>query len=216
MDGCFKYKINNIPVLYEDDCLLIVDKPPGLLTIPAPGNKQPTLTDILNRGVKNGGVSYRLHPCHRLDKDTSGLIVYAKGKSIQKRMMELFKGKKIKKIYVAFVQGRLSQDKGQISYPIQGQSALTEYRIIETRKDFSVLEVMPLTGRKNQIRIHFNTIGHPVVGEKKFAFRRDYQLRANRLCLHAKALEFTHPAVKKTVSVISELSTGMKNFLEKH
>lgn len=216
MDNHFKYKIKNIPVVYEDDGLLIVNKPQGLLTIPTPKNERYTLTGILNEELKKKGISYRLHPCHRLDRETSGLIIYAKGKSIQKKIMELFKQKKIKKTYVAFVQGRLSKDKGNINYPIEGKHVLTKYRVIGKRKDFSIVEVIPLTGRTNQIRIHFKALGHPIVGEKRFAFRRDYKLKANRLCLHAKELEFTHPITKKIISVTANLPTGMKNFLEKH
>lgn len=206
----------NIPVIYEDDSLLIVNKPQGLLTISTPKNERYTLTGILNEDLKKKGTSYRLHPCHRLDRDTSGLVIYAKGKSIQKKIRQLFKQEKIKKIYVAFLQGRLFQNKGNIDYPIEGKHALTKYRVVEKRKDFSIVEIEPKTGRTNQIRIHFKALGYPIVGEKKFAFRRDYKLKANRLCLYAKELEFIHPLTKKIIFVTAKLPTGMKNFLEKH
>ncbi|MCX5702010.1 MAG: RluA family pseudouridine synthase [Candidatus Omnitrophica bacterium] len=206
----------NIPIAYEDDWLLIVDKPAGLLTIPTPKNEQYTLTSILNGDLKKRGVSYRLHPCHRLDRETSGLIIYAKGKSVQKRMMELFKQKEVKKSYLAIVQGNLKPSRGQIRTAIEGREAITKYDVVENRKDFSVVEVVALTGRTNQIRIHFKSIAHPLVGEAKFAFRKDYKLKAKRACLHAKYLEFTHPVTGKAVSVNSELAKDLKEFLKAH
>lgn len=206
----------DIPVIYEDDWLLIVNKPAGLLTIPTPKNESRTLTNILNEDLKNKGFAFRLHPCHRLDRETSGLIIYAKGKSAQKKMMGLFKQKKVKKVYLAFIQGMPSKNQDEIRSPIEGISAITKYKVLERRKQFSVAEIMPLTGRTNQIRIHFKQIGHPIVGETKYAFRRDFRLRAKRLCLHAKTLEFFHPITKEKVFVDIELSSDLKEFLNSH
>jgi RluA family pseudouridine synthase len=204
-----------IPIVYEDKWLLVVNKPAGLLTIPTPKKELRTLTNILNEDLEKRCRAYRLYPCHRLDRETSGLIIYAKGKSVQKKMMEEFWRRDIKKTYIAFVEGRLSKDRGKIDYPIEGKSAISEYKIVEKRKGFSIVEVVPLTGRTNQIRLHFRRLGHPLIGEKKFAFRRDFKLRANRLCLHAKALRFVHPVTGKSINLESELPLGMKNFLEK-
>ena len=206
----------NIPIIYEDDWLLVADKPPGLLVIPTPKNEPRTLTSILNEDLEKKGLSYRLHPCHRLDRETSGLIVYAKGKSIQRKMMELFKRKNVKKAYIAFIQGNLTKTQGEISTPIEGMSALTRYKVIENKKNFSIVEVNTLTGRTNQIRIHLKSIGHPIVGETRFAFRKDYSLRAKRICLHAKSLEFLHPITNRPVRVTSELAKDLEGFLDKH
>ncbi len=206
----------NIPIIYEDDWLLVLDKPSGLLTIPTPKNEPRTLSSILNEDLKKRGLAYRLYPCHRLDRETSGLIIYAKGKSIQKKIMEEFQHKSVKKIYIAFIQGSLPKDEGSISYPIESKSAVTKYRVTEKRKDFSIVEVVPLTGRTNQIRIHFKNIGHPLVGESKFAFRRDFKLRAKRLCLHAWVLRFMHPVTGKELSLLDALPTDMEDFLKKH
>lgn len=195
----------DIPVIYEDDWLLVVDKPAGLLTIPTPKNEPRTLTSILG-----------LYPCHRLDRETSGLIIYAKGKSIQKKMADLFKQRKVKKSYIAFIQGKPARLQGEIKNQIEGLSAITRYTVIEERNNFSVVQVNPITGRTNQIRIHFKLIGHPLIGEKKFAFRRDFKLKANRLCLHARTLEFVHPVSHKLISLHSELPLAMENFLQKH
>jgi len=206
----------NIPVIYEDDWLLVVDKPPGLLVIPTPKNELRTLTSILNEDLEKRGLSYRLHPCHRLDRETSGLIVYAKGKSIQRKMMELFKRKNVKKTYIAFAQGNLTEAHGEISSPIEGMSARTKYKVIANRKNFTIVEINTLTGRTNQIRIHLKSIGHPIVGETRFAFRKDYPLRAKRMCLHAKSLEFIHPITDRLVRVTCELARDLEEFLNKY
>jgi 23S rRNA pseudouridine1911/1915/1917 synthase len=206
----------NIPVVYEDDWLLVVDKPSGLLVIPTPKNEQRTLTNILNEDLKKRGLSHRLHPAHRLDRETSGLIIYTKGKSIQKKMMDEFNQRRVKKTYLAFVQGSLKHNEGLIKNPLEGLSAVTKYKVIAKRKDFSLAKVMPLTGRTNQIRIHFKQIGHPIVGETKYAFRRDFKLKAKRLCLHAHELEFIHPITKEPIALTIGLPADMKDFLQKH
>ncbi|MBM3255460.1 MAG: RluA family pseudouridine synthase [Candidatus Omnitrophica bacterium] len=206
----------NLAVLYEDEWLAAIDKPAGLLTIPTPKKESRTLTSILNDDLKQKGLAYRLRPCHRLDRDTSGVIIYAKGKSSQKKMMELFRLRKIKKTYLAFAQGVLSNNQGQVDSPIEGGPSLTRYIVIEKRKDFSIIEVMPVSGRTNQIRIHLKAIGHPLVGETKYAFRRDFKLKAKRLCLHAKELSFTHPMTNQHLHLVSELPADLRDFLEKH
>ena len=205
-----------IEAIYEDDWLLVIDKPAGLLTISDGKGKVKTLTEILNQDLKKNKISYRLHPCHRLDRATSGLIIYAKGKSVQKKMMRQFKERAVKKSYLAFVQGNLKESQGRIKNRIDGQFALTQYRVMARRQNFTVVKIRPLTGRKNQIRIHFRQINHPVVGEDKFAFRKDYKLRCNRLCLHAKSLVFNHPMSAKKLSFNSQLPRQLKDFLNKN
>ena len=214
MERNFLYKIKNIPVVYEDNWLFVVDKPTGLLSIPTPRNERYTLTNVLNEDLKNKNISYRLHPCHRLDRETSGLIIYAKGKSVQKKMMELFKNKNIKKIYIAFIQGMLLKKQGIIKNPVDGLNAETKYKVMQQRKDFALVEVRPLTGRTNQIRIHFKQMGHPILGETKYAFRRDFKLKAKRLCLHAKDLEFIHPLTQKYIRLHASPPLYLKEFLE--
>ncbi len=206
----------SIPIVYEDDWLLIVDKPAGLLVIPTPKNESRTLTSILNENVKVEGFPYRLHPCHRLDRETSGLIIYAKGKSIQKKMMDVFRHKGVKKKYIAFVQGILPKNQGEIKNTIEGLNASTKYKVIQRRRDFTVIEVMPLTGRTNQIRIHFKNIGHPLVGESKFAFRKDFKLKAKRICLHSKSLRFIQPITREVIYVDSKLAKDLEEFLQAH
>lgn len=196
--------------------MLVVDKPAGLLTIPTPHNEKRTLTSILNDDLKERGLLYRLHPCHRLDRETSGLVIYAKGKSIQKKMMDEFKNKNVGKRYLAFVQGTVIKDQGEINRPIEFRPAITKYRVSQRRKDFTVVEVMLLTGRTNQIRIHLKAIGYPIVGETKYAFRKDFKLRAKRLCLHARDLEFLHPVTKKVTRLSAGLPEDLNKFLDNH
>jgi RluA family pseudouridine synthase len=206
----------NIPILYEDEWLLIVDKPSGLLVIPTPRNEQRTLTSILNEDAKDKGKLYRLHPCHRLDKETSGAIIYAKGKAIQKKMIELFKIRAISKTYIAFALGNFTRQAGEIRIPIEQKTAITKYKVIENRKKFAIVEVKPVTGRTNQIRVHFKSIGHPLLGETKYAFRKDQPFKTKRLCLHAGALEFIHPVTKKLIKAGAGLAGYLRELLSQY
>lgn len=213
---CWRSLRVNIPVAFEDDWLLVVDKPSGLLVIPTPKKESRTLTSILNTDMKEKGVALRLHPCHRLDRETSGLVIYAKGKSIQKKMMDAFRFRRVKKAYIAFVQGVLTHDNGRITRAIEGRPSVTSYQVIERRKNFTVVKVWPLTGRTNQIRIHFKSIGHPLVGESRFAFRRDAELKFKRACLHGASLEFIHPVTGKVTKINAAWPRDLKDFLRRY
>ena len=205
--------MHNIPIIFEDDWLVVADKPSGLLTIPTPKNESRTLSSILNNDLIEKGITYRLHPCHRLDRDTSGLVIYAKGKSIQQKMMDEFKARKVLKTYIAFVRGYLAKSEGEMKDPIEGQSALTRYKVIGKKEGFSVVEVSPVTGRTNQVRIHFKQLGNPIMGETRFAFRKDFTIKVKRLCLHAHTLEFKHPVTGKIISLEAVLPQAMEALL---
>lgn len=205
-------------IIYEDAELLVVDKPSGMLVIPTPKKETNTLTDLLNKELDMRGIEANAHPCHRLDRETSGLIVYAKGKSVQQRMMDEFKNRAVKKTYIAFAQGSVKGPSGTITRNIYDKnkgksiSAITKYKVVERRESFSVLEVEPITGRTNQIRIHLKDIGHPIVGESIYAFRKDYKLRFKRVALHAKRIEFKHPVTKELMVFESPMPKDMENF----
>ena len=209
-------------VIYEDDRLIVVDKPSGMLVIPTPKKETNTLTDLLNRELDSRGIEANAYPCHRIDRETSGLILYAKGKATQGLMMEEFRKKKVKKAYIAFVHGTIKENSAVINKPIYNRNkrrpeeAVTRYKVLERRKNFTILEVEPVTGRTNQIRIHFKGIGHPLVGESVYAFRKDFALKFKRAALHAKKIEFTHPATKKDVTFSSDLPEDMMLLLEIH
>jgi 23S rRNA pseudouridine1911/1915/1917 synthase len=206
----------NIPIVFEDDWLLVVDKPAGLLSVPTPKHELRTLSSILNQDAQERGLKYHLYPCHRLDRETSGLVVYAKGKSIEAKMTNAFRERLISKQYIAFVHGKLTQRQGVISSAIEGKSAITKYRVIQEKSNYSVVEVVPVTGRTNQIRIHFKHIQHPLVGEDKFAFRKDFALRFKRVCLEAQKLSFKHPVTGKDLTFSIDLAADLKDFLAKH
>lgn len=227
MDGK-RYKI-----IYEDEQLVVVDKPSGMLVIPTPKKETNTLTDLLNREMDERGIEPPNHslrsgsghanayPCHRLDRETSGLIVYAKGKSIQHMMMEEFKKRAVKKTYIAFVNGKVEKDFDVIKKRIYNRNkkrldeAVTRYKTLARREAFSILEVEPVTGRTNQIRIHFKKIGHPLVGESVFAFRKDFKLKFKRVALHAAYIRFAHPVTKKSSEFSAPMPGDMEAFLKK-
>ena len=220
-------------IIYEDEWLIVVDKPSGMLVIPTPKKETNTLTDLLNRELDLRGVGAnacptarethagrRAHPCHRIDRETSGLIVYAKGKATQAAMMEEFKKRAVKKTYVAFVHGLVKDKFGTIDRDIYNKSkgrkeeAQTKYTVVERRKDFTVLEAVPVTGRTNQIRIHLKSIGHPLLGESVYIFRKDFALKFKRVALHASYLRFTHPVTKEVLEFKSPLPDDMEKFLK--
>ncbi|MCL2480271.1 MAG: RluA family pseudouridine synthase [Spirochaetaceae bacterium] len=209
----------NIPIVYEDENFLVLNKPAGLLTIPAPGKSSAALTETLYAACLREGVSWKPHPCHRLDGETSGLILFAKGKSKQKSLMELFHLRQVRKTYIAFVQGDFKKNEGVFTRSLEGQPARTLYRVQEQREAgsalFAVVEVNPETGRKNQIRLHFKAAGHPLVGETRFAFRKDFPIAVRRLMLHAARLEFSDPWTGDARDFTAELPEDMQAFLDK-
>lgn len=208
-------------ILYEDDTVIAVDKPSGMLIIPTPSGEKNTLTDILNEELDARGIQVNAYPCHRLDRETSGVIIYAKCKSAQRLIMDQFQKREVKKKYIAFVQGQVKGEGGTITKPIfdrskkKGEPAVTRYRVIARKKDLSIIEAEPITGRTNQIRIHMKSIGHPIVGESVYAFRKDYGLRFKRVALHAQRIEFKHPVTRQRMAFESPLPGDMSDLLSK-
>ena len=217
---------------------MVIDKPPGMLVIPTPKKETNTLTDLINKELDERGINVNAYPCHRLDRETSGLIIYAKGKAIQQAMMEEFRKRSVKKLYIAFVNGIMKKKFDTVTSCIYNKNkgrtedAVTKYTVLEKRNvpcqrhgmvghfgemsrlTFTVIEAQPVTGRTNQIRIHMKSIGHPLVGETVYAFRKDFKLRFKRAALHAKHIEFIHPASGKKMSFESPLAADMANFLK--
>ena len=196
-------------IVFEDKYLLIINKPSGLLVVPTPRNERHTLTNLINRMLRERGEHQKAYPCHRLDRDTSGLIIYAKDLIALKRMEQAFKERQVKKKYITFVRGCPIRKQGSITYRLEGQPARTNYRLLEKHSGFSVIEAEPITGRTNQIRIHFKMLGHPVLGERKYAFGKDFSVKFPRLALHASQIEFTHPITGKFISLRASLPTDM-------
>jgi 23S rRNA pseudouridine1911/1915/1917 synthase len=208
-------------IIYEDEHLIVVNKSSGVLVVPTPKGETNTLTDLLNNELNSRGSGLDAYPCHRIDRETSGLILYAKSKPVQEIMMDQFKKRLVKKMYIAFVHGIVQKKsdtmKGNVYNPARRKTELmiTKFQVLERRPDFTIVEVEPATGRTNQIRIHFKELGHPLVGESVYAFRKDFKLRFKRVALHAKALEFNHPVTGKRMNFNLPLADDMANFLRK-
>lgn len=225
MDTQGRFVSTKIKVLFEDSHFVVFDKPPGLLVIPTPKNEKHTLTELVNRDFAPADGAYRLHPCHRLDRDTSGIIIFAKGKKNQQLMMELFHRKSIVKKYTAFVHGRLTAGQGELRSKIAdfeqkkfhrhtaGKAAVTRYKVKSIKRHYTIIEVQPVTGRTNQIRIQFSEFGFPLVGERKYAFARDFALKFRRTALHAGEIGFPHPVSHKFIKIVSPLHEDMVNFM---
>ncbi len=213
-----------IPIVYEDDWSVVFNKPSSLLVVPTDKNEKNTLVALVNEQYPQMG---ELLPAHRLDRNTTGAILFAKGKANQELLMNLFKEKKVEKTYIAFVHGKVEQANGKITIPVKdfhrrqfakhlpAQSALTYYEVDKYYKDFTSVFVVPVTGRTNQIRIHFSKIGHPLVGEDVYAFRRDFALRFRRYALHAWRLTFPQVETGKKIFIEVPLADDMKEFLTK-
>lgn len=221
------YLRNSIKILYEDPGYVVFEKPAGLLVIPTEAQELNTLVNIVNYQYATGKEA-KLHPCHRLDKETSGVILFAKGKGHQQKMMEEFKAHRVKKHYIAFIQGRLKQSAGQLRSVIRdldqkkfqkhsaAKFSITNYKVLDVKKLFTVVDVEPITGRTNQIRIQFAQIGNPLVGDRKYSIAKNYPLKFRRTALHAAQLQWINPETNKTITVQSDLPKDMEEFLAKH
>lgn len=195
----------DIPIIYQDQHIIVIDKPAGLIVHPAGENKDSVVGSLIHRGIELSAASDdRPGVVHRLDKDTSGLMVLAKTEKAHQSLYEQFKNRKVIKEYTAVVKGILSSKEGKIDVSLKrrkykptmkvsfldAKKALTYYKVLEEKKDYSLVRVYLKTGRMHQIRVHFSYIGHPVMGDKKY----DKKARKEeRLYLHSTKLGFFHP-----------------------
>jgi 23S rRNA pseudouridine1911/1915/1917 synthase len=200
-------------IVFEDNHLLVINKPSGILTVPTPKNEKYTLTSCVNYILQKTNPQSRAFPCHRLDRDTSGLIIYAKSQDVQEKIMQQFKDGLVKKKYIAFVQGLVKRPFGTISFPLENKKAITKFKLVQRRKGYSIIECEPITGRTNQIRIHFKMIGHPILGERKFAFAKDFAIKFRRVALHAAQIQFRHPLDGRILSFSSRLPDDMNRLI---
>ncbi len=207
-------------ILYQDQDLLVLNKPAGIVIHPAAGHFQGTLVHGLLARVKDlSGIGGELRPgiVHRLDKDTSGLLLVAKNDQAHLALSQLFQKREIQKIYLALVHGVPKTPFGRLERPIgrhpvhrkkmsvhapRGREAITEWRLKEAfkRSRAALLEVHPLTGRTHQIRVHLASMGHPIVGDELYGGRRPTGPRAARQMLHAWRLSFRHPRTGEKLS----------------
>lgn len=202
-----------LTVVYEDADMLVVDKPAGLVVHPAPGHATGTLVNAILAHVPEiaaGGDVTRPGIVHRLDKDTSGLLVVAKNEATLRFLSNQFKERTTEKVYLALVHGHLSPARGQIDAPIGrdprhrqrmaivagGRQAQTSYRVLRYIGAYTLLEAMPHTGRTHQIRVHFASIGHPVAGDPVYGPRREVP-GLSRQFLHAARLRLRLPSTNE-------------------
>lgn len=203
--GGSRHQPKGLSLLYEDRDVIVIAKPFGLLTIGTEQDKSRTVHAILNDFIRKGDPKsrHRAYVVHRLDRDTSGILIFAKSEFAKKSLQE--KWTETEKKYLAIVQGRLLPEEGCISSYLTENSALrvfstqdaakgklaqTQYTTLREARGFSLLELTLLTGRKHQIRVHLSDKGHPIVGDKKYGRGGDGH---QWLALHAQSLTFTHP-----------------------
>ncbi len=202
------FRSNNLEIVYEDPYLLVIDKRAGLLSM-SNNTRQETVQTVLNRYLEKGGGRNTSHIVHRLDRDTSGLMVYAKDIKTQQNLVEGWQQLVTDRRYVALVEGILDDKQGKIeswltedkrfvthSSPVDngGKFAVTYYNVLQEGGGYSLVECELMTGRKNQIRVHMADLGHPVVGDHKYGSTDD---SIRRLGLHAYMLCFRHPVTGK-------------------
>jgi 23S rRNA pseudouridine1911/1915/1917 synthase len=220
-----------IDLVYEDESLLVVNKPAGVVVHPAPGHTEGTLVNALLArypGIGSVGEVGRAGIVHRLDKDTSGVLVVAKNEATRVVLQRAFKRRTVSKTYLALVDGRMDPHEGVIEAPIgrsrrerkrmavvkTGRDARTAYRVRQYFAEYTLLEVMPQTGRTHQIRVHLSWMGHPVVGDRVYGRRRQRLLRG-RVFLHAWRLRFDHPVTGEPVEFSAALPPELSRVLKK-
>jgi 23S rRNA pseudouridine1911/1915/1917 synthase len=229
-----------LDIIYEDDDILVINKPAGMVVHPACGNYSGTLVNaLLNhpgfsatfnaiRSTHDAQRILRPGIVHRLDKDTSGIMLVAKTGPAHRKLSRQLKNRTIEKKYIAIVKGIVDLDEGIIDLPInhdkknrlkmkvdreEGKEAVTHYKVLDRNKEknFSVLEVIPKTGRTHQIRIHLSHIGHPVLGDALYNGPAVQGL--SRQALHAKSIRFIHPAKNTHVEFSTEIPSDIKQFI---
>jgi len=231
-----------LTIVYEDSDLLVIDKPRGMVVHPAPGATHGTLVNaVLAHADDLSGIGGELRPgiVHRLDKDTSGLILIAKNEEINEALSEQFRTRTVEKHYIALVHGAIRENTGKIDRPIarerhnrlrmtvsqDGRSALTLWKVRQRFEKFTLLDIEIKTGRTHQIRVHLASINNPVVGDPTYNEGRDNTVAdpdirkaikgLNRQLLHAQQLSFTHPKTSERLTFTADLPSELNQFLDK-
>jgi 23S rRNA pseudouridine1911/1915/1917 synthase len=220
-----------LKVIYEDEELVVVDKPAGMVVHPAHGHHDGTLVNALLARYPDLPVDADNRPgiVHRLDKDTSGLIMVAKNEDARRNLQRQFKEGQVEKLYLTLVEGKVEPERGVIDAPIGrdarrrkrmavlpkgGRESLTEYGVLEYLEQYTLLEVRPRTGRTHQVRVHLAFIGHPVVGDNVYGYRKQ-RLGLRRQFLHAQRLGFHLPSSGEYVALTSELPSDLGQVLDR-
>ena len=199
-----------LQLVYEDDDVIVINKGYGLLSVGTQSHrKEESAYEILRNYVKEQNPSNKLYVVHRLDRDTSGLMMFAKTEEAQETLRHNWNNMVLDRLYVALLEGYVKEDSGYVKSrlmensqfvvystqnPDEGKLALTRYKVLKRAHGLSLVEFSLDTGRKNQIRVHASEMGHPIMGDRKYGAKES---RLNRLCLHARTLRFAHPITRK-------------------
>jgi len=219
-----------LDIVYEDKDILVINKQTGLVVHPAPGNRAHTLVNaLLGRSMELSDINKnRPGIVHRLDKETSGLLVIAKNNASHLKLVKQFAQHSIQRKYIAIVSGRVEFDEDVIEAPIgrhplkrknmavsftqNTKYAKTFYRTLKRSRDFTLLELAPFTGRTHQLRVHLAYLGHPILGDAKYG-KKDSFLR---LALHAQEIGFIHPSTGKLMHFTSKIPLEFQDFVKKN
>jgi 23S rRNA pseudouridine1911/1915/1917 synthase len=220
-----RIKEYNLDILYEDDYLIAINKPSGLLSISNDKEKIVTAYRMVSDYVKRNTKNKYIFVVHRLDEDTSGILLFSKDKNIRDKMQDNWNTITKKRGYLAICDGILKGSKTIHTYLNEdhngfiysdkhnnGKEAITNYKVIKNYNNYSLLQVFIDTGRRNQIRVHLSELGYPIAGDKKYRCKTN---PIKRLCLHANILEFIHPVTKKLIHLESSIPDDMKKLIKK-
>lgn len=210
-------------IVFEDPYIIVIEKQAGMLSIATALEKEHTAYNILSEHVKKRDSKNRIFVVHRLDRETSGVMMFAKSEEVKEALQNAWKEVVLERSYIVVVEGFVSKDQGTITSwlkenkalcmyssrtPNDGQKAVTHYQVLKKNNSYSLLEVKLETGRKNQIRVHMQDIGHSVIGDKKYGGSKS---PINRLGLHAQVLTFQHPISGEEVRFESQIPKGFLN-----
>ena len=227
-------KAQDIPIeiIYEDSDIIVVNKPKGMVVHPANGNPDGTLVNAIMAICKDSlsriGGEIRPGIVHRIDKDTSGLLIVAKNDNAHVKMSEQIKNHEVKKTYIALVRGVFKENEATIDMPIgrstsdrkkmavnkNGKNAITHIKVLKRFDKYTLLQVNIETGRTHQIRVHLSHIGYPIVGDYTYSNGKN-EFDVIGQCLHAQKLEFKHPITQKDMCLEAELPQYFKDILDK-
>lgn len=218
-------KENKLDIIYEDKDFLVVNKPAGLLTVSTDKEKEKTLFHRVYMYVKKNNKNNKIFIVHRLDKDTSGIVLFSKNESLKIKLQNDW-DKLAKRDYVAIVHGNIDTKNGTITSwlketktlityssdkPNGGKKAITYYRVINNYKEYCLLEISLRTGRKNQIRVHMKDIAHPILGDDKYGKKDNFK----RMYLHAYKLEIKHPSNNRQFIFEADIPRDFIKLIEK-
>lgn len=210
-----------LKIIYEDDLFIAIDKPYNLLTVATDNEKDKTAYVLVSKYLKQKNPKSKVYVLHRLDKDTSGVLVFCKDERVKNELQDNWNNCVLKRNYVAIVEGQLNKKEGTIKSYLkesktkmvystsekEGKLAITEYKVLKQNEQYSLVKINILTGRKNQIRVHFKELGHPIVGDKKYGSVIN---PINRLCLHANELSFVY---NKTYNFETKIPSKFESLL---